>query len=165
MQIIIHFWSHTSLVTLLVYSSASARRTAPRSLDVLKNGDIARNRIFVCLFSGIQDSDDARPTPSFPLYKLTFLMHANEYARSCFVSGQPDLFHPIKALESCNRPRIPHDSWAIYYEVFSELFQRVLGNKGKCLFHFKEHGNTGKYFKGTKLVLGKGEHEYVENYF
>ena len=26
----LHFWSHTSLVTRLVYSSASARRTAPR---------------------------------------------------------------------------------------------------------------------------------------
>ena len=52
------------------------------------------------------------------------------------------------------------------YEVFTEAFPGVLGNKGTCmLISFQEEGNTGEYFKGTKLVFGNREHENFENYF
>ena len=64
-----------------------------------------------------------------PIQASPFLMHTfNEYAlyllplgnclslssdTQSFVSGQLDLSQPINTLESCKRPRIPHDSWVI----------------------------------------------------
>ena len=41
------------------------------------------------------------------------------------------------------------------YEVFSEAFPGVSGNKGSCSFPFREHWNFGKYFKGTREKKNK----------
>ena len=37
--------------------------------------------------------------------------------------------------------------------TYKEAFPGVLGNKRICPFIFREQENTGKYFKGIKLIL------------
>ena len=37
-----------------------------------------------------------------------------------------------------------------WHMPYSEAWPGVMGNKGTCLFNFREQGNIGKYFKGTE---------------